>query len=97
MTEDQARRYAAAAHAVQTGVAYELEIDPKSGTPKHVRTGLNIEMCSHAALVRLLIAAGVFTEPQYVEAVIAELLAEKRRYEERLTRHYGGQTKITLG
>ena len=52
------RRYLRAAHAVQTGVGLELEHDPASGTPKHLRTGLNLSKAEHGALVRLLIARG---------------------------------------
>lgn len=100
MTPEQFEEHLRLGHAIQTGVARELEIDPSSGAPKHLRTGLNMEMCSHAGLVRLLIAKGLFTEAEYGAAVLAELEAEKARYEERLTEHYrrktGSTAKITL-
>jgi hypothetical protein len=92
--EELQQRYAAAAHAIQTGVAYELEIDSASGTPKHLRTGLNVEMVSHGALVRLLIAKGVCTEEEYFEEVVKGLEDEQCRYEERLSAHYGGTIKL---
>ncbi len=95
--DDFHTRYMAAAHAIQTGVAYTLEYDPSSGTPKHLRTGLDLRAAEHGALARLLIAKGVFTEDEYLEAIVLAVEEEKRAYEERLKQHYGGKTKITLG
>lgn len=86
-------RHQAAAHAVQTGVAVELMLTMRSADDKseaierelkHAITGKNIAMCDHAALVNLLIAAGVITQAQYLSAIAQEMEAEKRRYEERL-------------
>lgn len=94
--EDLERRYHAAAHAVQAGVGMELNHDPASGTPKHLRTGLNLNMVSHGALVRLLIKQGLFTEEEYFAELVAGVEDEKRQYEERLSARYGGKTKITL-
>lgn len=87
--------YKELAHAMQTGVAYELEKDPKSGTPKDLRVGLNSAMVNDAALARLLIAKGVITLEEYEAEVTAEMQREVKRYEDRLTERYG--TKITLG
>lgn len=91
------RRYLRAAHAVQTGVGLELEHDPASGTPKHLRTGLNLSKAEHGALVRLLIERGLFTEAEYLAAIADAAEAEQHAYEERLTERYGGNTKVTLG
>lgn len=88
-------RHYAASHAVQTGVMYELHQDPRSGEPKHLRTGLNVALCDHSALAQLLIRKGLMTEEEYLTAIAEEMEAEKRRYEERLSGTYG--TKITLG
>lgn len=83
MTEDQQRRYAVAAHGVQAGTAMALRLDPSPGEPKHLRTGLDLRAADHAGLVRLLIAKGVITEDEYVEAMVKaneeeHALAEKR-------------------
>lgn len=94
MTEEQARRYHAAMHAVQSGVMMELELDPKGGTPKHLRVGVNSALCEHAALARLLIAKGIITEYEYYEAIIAEAEAEQARYEKRLSQHYGKRVRL---
>jgi hypothetical protein len=92
--EENVRRHAAAAHAMQTGVAYEHSRDASDGTPKHLRVGINAAMADHGGLVRLLIAKGVFTEDEYVEAVADSMEAEAKRYEEHLSRVYGA--KISL-
>jgi hypothetical protein len=94
MNDDQHRRYLAATHAVQSGVAATLHRDPRGGTPKHLRVGIDTAKAEHAALVRLLIAKGLFTEAEYIEAIIAGVEAEKAAYEERLSAIYG--MKITL-
>jgi DNA-binding sugar fermentation-stimulating protein len=98
--------YASLLHAVQTGVMYEMQLGFEKGqdlspdTPvgravKHLRTGNNARACDHAALVGLLIRKGLITEEEYAEALLAEMATEKKRYEERLSQHYGAN--ITLG
>jgi hypothetical protein len=103
--DDLQRRYEAAAHAVQSGVAMELADDERYGnrnssaSPKQLRTGVNMAMIKHGALVRMLIAKGVFTEEEYFEELVKGVEEEKRLYEERLSARYaryGGRTKITL-
>ena len=84
-----AERYEAAAHAVQTGVAFELERDPSSGTPKHLRVGVNLAMVYQAALANLMIAKGIITEAEYTEAIADETDKEADRYEE-IVRSYLG-------
>jgi hypothetical protein len=49
--------------------------------------GVNAAMCDHAALARLLMAKGVFTEEEYHEAIASEMEAEKARYERELGVH----------
>ncbi len=99
--DDLQRRYLAAAHAVQSGVAMELNDDPPSNSaspvsPKMLRTGVNLAMVEHGALVRVLMAKGLFTEEEYFEELVKGVEDEKRLYEERLSARYGGKTKITL-
>jgi hypothetical protein len=100
--DDLQRRYEAAAHAVQAGVGMELEDDKRNGntnssaTPKQLRTGINLAFVEHGALVRVLIAKGLFTEEEYFEQLVLGVEDEKRQYEERLSARYGGKTKITL-
>ena len=97
-THDRAeldRRYRAAAHAVQSGVALELNDDPISGTPKHLRTAWNLTKVEHGALVRVLIAKGLFTEAEYFAELVKGVEDEQRAYEQRLSARHN--TTITLG
>jgi hypothetical protein len=95
MTPEQRARYHAAAHAVQSGVAHELEaIDPSSGSPKHLRTGVNLLFCGASAMVKLLVAKGIITEAEYDDALIAEIEAEQTRYEARLSEHHGRPVRL---
>lgn len=97
--ERLAQRYLTAAHAVQAGVAMELNDNPpgnsaSSGSPKMLRTGVNMAMIEHGALVRVLIVKGLFTEEEYFEELVKGVEDEKRQYEERLSAQYG--TTISL-
>lgn len=96
-------RYRAAAHAMQSGVAMEIECSaPVSKTfsaraevatgscsPKHLRVGVNAAMADHAALALLLMNKGVFTRAEYEEALATSMEAEKARYEEHLSTKLG--------
>lgn len=94
------QRYEAAAHAMQSGVAFGKNsawVNDPAGhacNPKHLRVGINTALCDHAALVRLLIALGLFTEAEYVEALADEMEREAKRYEQALSKEYGGNIKL---
>ena len=89
-------RYLDAAHGMQSGVAYvmETEPEPKETSLKHLRVGVNSAMCNQAALVRLLIAKGLFTPEEYEKEIADEMEREKERYERELSEHY--RKPITL-
>lgn len=93
-SEDEAR-YQAAAHAMQSGVAWELTqkgIDaetPIGRELKHVRVGVNSAMSQQGALARLLIAKGLFTQGEYMAAMADAMEAEKAMYEKTAREHYG--------
>jgi len=89
-----AERYEAAMHAMQSGVALMMSIDGASTSPKHLRVGVNSAMCDHAALVRLLMDKGLFTQEEYTKEVADEMEREKERYETKLSLNHGKQ--ITL-
>lgn len=88
------RRWHDAAHAMQSGVKAEMELRPQPTSPKDLRTGVNVALTDHAALVKLLIAKGVITEVEYHEAIADGMEAEHRRYEARLSELMG--KKVTL-
>ncbi len=99
--DDLQRRYEIAAYAVQAGVAMELNDNPptisqSAASPKMLRTGVNLAMVEHGALVRLLIKKGIITDLEYMEELVAGVEAEQAAYEARLTQRFGGKTKIRL-
>ena len=96
MTEQEfVKRDAALRHAIQTGVAYEMERGCRSAEPKHLRTGLDSAMADVSGVVQLLISKGVITQEEYFDASIRALEDEVRRYEARLSSLYG--LNIRLG
>lgn len=88
-------RHLAAMHAMQSGVAAMQSIDGSDTSPKQLRVGVNSGLCDQAALVRLLIGKGLFTEEEYAKEVADEMEREKARYETLLSMNYG--KNITLG
>lgn len=86
--------YEAAQHAMQTGVAHEMEHRPGPTTPKSLRVGINTALCDHAALIRLLVDKGVISDDEYRAAITDEMNREVKRYEKSLGKLLG--TKITL-
>lgn len=94
---EQARlRWERATHAMQTGVATEMELGMPSATePKHLRVGVNTALCDHGGLVRLLIVKGVITEEEYLEAIADEMEKEAARYTDHIEKALG--RKVTLG
>ncbi len=91
------QRYNAAAHAMQTGVAMEMEMEDRKSAmePKYLRVSVNAAMVEHSALAQLLMNKGVIDELEYAEALVAGMEAEKEKYEKSLSEHFG--KKITLG
>lgn len=97
MTDEEfLEEYAKLGHAIQTGVAYEMEYGSKDTQPKHLRTGFNCVMSDLGSMGRLLIAKGIITEAEYFEAMLDGLRREVATYEDRLNERLSGATKITL-
>lgn len=94
--EEDKRRYLAAAHAMQTGVAHKMHIDPDETSPKHLRTGVNSAMVGNGALVKLLIDLGVITEEGWFTVLADAMEEEKRLYEQELSDRYPNNPNITL-
>lgn len=88
--------YHEAVHAVQSGVLQMQHVEAQQGKGenesstggKHLRTGLNLAMCDHAALVGLLIHKGLFTQEEYIEAIRIAAIDEVETYENKLRSHY---------
>lgn len=87
-------------HAIQSGVAQEIDLDRREGrkegssSPKHLRVGINSALCSHAGLVKVLFDKGIITEEEYQQSVLDLLRREKASYETMLSARFG--TKIEL-
>lgn len=79
-------RYFHAAHAMQTGVALWMNMEPGESetTPKHLRVGVNSSMVSDAALTKLLIEKGIFTQEEFMKALADQMELEVAMYESRL-------------
>ena len=95
MTTPQ-ERYQAAAHAMQSGVAMEMNYDSKSTQPKHLRVGVNSALVDSSALAELLITKGVITSGEYLDAIAARMEREAESYRARLQEHFGPGVDITL-
>jgi hypothetical protein len=89
-----AEQYVALGHAVQSGVAMEMELGSQASTPKHLRTGLDMRAADMEGLVTLLIEKGVFSTEEYAAAILASAEWEVARYEARLTRRLGRPVQL---
>lgn len=79
--EEDKRRYSAAAHAMQSGVAYRMNNDPGETQPKHLRVGVNSAMVDTATIVKLLIAKGVITQEEFYKMLADTMEEEVARYQ----------------
>lgn len=79
-------RYVVAAHKIQTAIAWALGHGSNAGTPKHLRVGLDLRASDQKALVELLIAKGIITGDEYVEAIADAAENEAEAQEEELRR-----------
>ncbi len=93
--EENQKRYLAAAHAIQSGVAGVMNYDSHEVLPKHLRTGINISMCDSSSLAKLLIDKGIITKEEHMKALADGLEEEKVRYEQRLSTRYGTSFKLS--
>lgn len=80
-------RYYAAAHAMQSAVAFSMQMDPAETTPKHLRVGVNAAMVEHGALVGLLLKKGLITEEEFYEALADKMEAEVESYRVKFPGH----------
>lgn len=83
MSEDE-KRYRANLHAMQTGVAFKMNYNPKETEPKHLRVGVNAAMSDLAAMAKLLISKGVITLEEYEKALADQMEIEVESYQKYL-------------
>lgn len=104
MNKDESRPedYLSAAHRMQSAVALDLSIEYSDAEAwlvdalKHLRVGINSAMANDYAMAKLLIAKGVFTEPEYLEAVRVAMVEEADRCAAKVQKRYPN-TKLSFG
>lgn len=85
--EEKRQKYVKLAHAVQSGVA--VRNDKSDQEPKHLRTGINVAMCDHAALVQLMLDKGIITQAEYLDALNDSLQKEVDKYRASIAAEHG--------
>jgi hypothetical protein len=93
--EEDRERYIAACHAMQTGVAYQMQVTNECD-PKHIRVGVNSAMVNDRAMTELLIEKGIITEEEYFAKIAVCMELEVADYQERVKKQFGGNVNITL-
>lgn len=93
--EKDFERYAAAVHAMQSGVAAEMGHNPGPTEPKHLRVGVNVAIRDHSSLAKLLMAKGVITEAEFAKAIADGMEEEVKDYEQRLSARYGTEVRLS--
>lgn len=79
--KEEYRKYA---HAIQTGAGYLVE-KTDSGTPKQLRTGVDMSLVSNSALANLLISKGIISETDFWQALVNGVKDEVSRCEAELS------------
>lgn len=83
------RKYTKLMHAMQSGVAMEMNYDEQSTTPKHLRVGVNSALVDTSAMSTLLIKKGLITEEEYYDSIIEQAEKEVNTYKKRLEIRFG--------
>jgi hypothetical protein len=82
-------------HAMQSGVAMEMNHGSTEVHPKHMRVGVNSALVDSSALAQLLMKKGIIDEQEYYESLVEGMRAEVTRYEKAIEERTGAE-KITL-
>ena len=89
LIEKEHARYVAAAHRVQTSIAFMGYSDEA----KHLRVGIDMSKSDMSGLATLLIQKGIFTTEEYLTAMADAAEREADKYEAELMAHYGVNIK----
>jgi len=92
---DQEERYLNALHAMQSGVAMEMNFRVEPTDPKHMRVGINATMVETATLARLMWEKGMFTYLEYRTTLAEMMEQEKAIYEKRLSDLFGREVHLS--
>lgn len=88
------QEYSRLAHAVQSGVAVELNNGSRIATPKYLRTGLNLVMRDLSSLCDLLIQKGLLTQEELEEAILKGVKEEIKLHEQLIEQRLGKKIKL---
>lgn len=80
-------RYMRAAHRVQTAIAFNP--DRPADQYKDLRVGVDLSKSDQAGLAKLLIAKGIFTMEEYIEAIADQAEREADAKEDELSVRHG--------
>lgn len=78
--EELKQRYAELAHAMQSGVAIQMNRDAAETSPKHLRVGVNSAMVDAGVVGTLLIRKGLITEEEYFATLVELMEREVESY-----------------
>jgi len=92
--EDLKKQYENLCHAMQTGVAYKINIDASETSPKHLRVGVNSALVETSALVKLLIDKGLISEQDFWELMVSMMQSEVNLYQDFLSAHLGSEVRL---
>lgn len=96
MSEEFRARWHAAAHAMQSAIAHEMNYNPTVTDPKHLRVGINVALRDLGSLCGLLIAKGVITEAEYLKAIAEGMEIEAETCAE-AARKASGMSQVRFG
>jgi len=95
-------KYMLHSRRVQSGIKWLMELaacgkaDYGAAEPKHLRVGVDITKADQGSLARLLIAKGVITEDEYLNALADGMEMEANAFEKELQEQLG-DSRIKLG
>jgi hypothetical protein len=102
MTDSVRDRWEAAAHRIQTAIAYWFALDYPwmderlQRALKHIRVGVDTTKADHGALAGLLIAKGIITQQEYFDATLRGQTEEADRQEKWLQDRIGGNPDLKI-
>lgn len=93
---DPRQMYMNAGHAVQSALAWDLQaardrggVDQSLFGLKHLRVGIDLRAADHKGLVNLLLAKGLFTLEEYLEAMATAAEDEAKSQADRVRADLG--------
>lgn len=91
MSTADEERYLAAMHAMQSGVAFEMNYPDTAGATeaKHLRVGINNALVQQTAIVLLMVEKGIITMDEWWKKLADEMEAEVLRYQNAADARFG--------